>query len=85
MKASIRQTLDLFRTVFIHENGVDDFCLPELTDIKNVCRTVIELAEEKESEYRTKKAKIENEQLPHSEGNLVDGVPSEKSERYNNF
>ena len=61
MKTSIRQTLDLFRTVFIHENGVDDFCLPELTDIKNVCRTVIELAEEKESEYRAKNAENKEE------------------------
>lgn len=30
-------------------------------------------------------AESENEQSSHSEGNLVDGVPSEKSERYNNF
>lgn len=31
------------------------------------------------------KMESENEQSSHFEGNLVDGVPSDKSERYNNF
>lgn len=43
---------DLFRTVFVYENGLEGFALPELGDIKNLCRTVIEMADEKEQEIK---------------------------------
>lgn len=43
---------DLFRTVFVYENGLEEFALPELGDIKNLCRAVIEMADEKEQEMK---------------------------------
>ena len=49
-----------------------------------------EAKEKRKKESAKKKLKLleaesENKQSSHFEGNLVDGVPSEKSERYNNF
>lgn len=43
---------DLFKTVFVYENGLEGLALPELTDIKILCRTVTEKANEREQEIK---------------------------------
>ncbi len=51
MITHVRQTIDLFRTVLIHENGIEDLYIPELNDIKNICKTVIKMADEQERKW----------------------------------
>lgn len=52
MKIHVRQIIDLFRTVVIHDKGIEDLSLPELVDIRNICKTVIEMANEQEQRYK---------------------------------
>ncbi len=52
MIAHVRPVIDLFRTVIVQEKGVEDLSLPELTDIKYLCETVIEMADERVKEYQ---------------------------------
>ena len=54
MKTHVRQTIDLFRTVIVHDKGIEDLYLQELEDIRNLCKTVIEMADEQERKWKEK-------------------------------
>ena len=48
MQYHVYQTLDLFRAVFIQEDGIKELTLPDLEDLKNVCKTIIDKADKQE-------------------------------------
>ncbi len=48
MKLHVYKTLDLFRSVFIDENGIEELALPDLENLKSVCKTIIDKADKQE-------------------------------------
>ena len=53
MRPAIYQVKDLFKEILINENGIDEMCLPDLVDIRSLCKRVIDLADARERELRS--------------------------------